>query len=392
MVSVGLDRLVASGFRQLRGQRVGLLCNQASIDANYSHILDHLTKKDSFRLAAVFGPQHGLFGHTQDNMIEWEPSEGARPYRLHSLYGEHREPTPTMLEGLDLFVVDIPDVGARYYTFIWSMFLCMKACVAKGIPMLVLDRPNPINGTTIEGTVLQPEFASFVGLYPLPLRHGMTVGEIARYFKTNAYPDLTLEVVQIEGWNPSHFGDESGATWAMPSPNMPTVDTAIVYPGGCLVEGTNLSEGRGTTRPFEIIGAPYLDGSLLAMKLNGLDLGGVRFRPVQFQPTFQKYAGQLCEGVALHVTNREAFAPVLTFVALFQEVRRLVGDAFEWKQPPYEYEFNTLPIDILAGNNWLRENIDNLSPLEDIQARFQAELKAFHPIREAALLYPRSHS
>ena len=414
----GLDVLIAEDFVRLRGRTIGVLCNQASVASDYSYILDRLLpghQSGAHRIGAVFGPEHGLFGHTQDNMIEWEGAPDARTgLKVFSLYGQHRKPTPEMLAGLDLFVVDIQDVGSRYYTFVWTMAHCVEACADLGIPVMVLDRPNPIGGVQVEGPVLQPGYESFVGLHPVPTRHGMTSGEIARYVRDHVLSRGEVKVVTMPDWDPSLYLDEFLTPWSMPSPNMPTVHTATVYPGGCLLEATNLSEGRGTTRPFEIVGAPFLDGWELARALNALDLPGVTFRPLPFEPTFNKYARQVCEGVFIHVTDRRTFAPVLTYVALLQEVVRQVGLAdpaevaalpateafvaaspettlrqFCWKRPPYEYEFDRQPIDLLAGNAWLGPDISRLTPLTEMRERMGAEVKEFTPIRDSVQLYPR---
>ena len=406
ITATGLDRLAADGFSRLRGKRIGLLCNQASVDCDFRHIVNLLLPLHSsgwLEIAGVFGPQHGPFGHTQDNMIEWEGHRDARTgLTVHSLYGERREPTDAMLAGIDLFVVDVPDVGSRYYTFAWTMALCLGACARLGIPAVVLDRPNPI-GALVEGPVLQAGFESFVGLYRVPTRHGMTIGEVANYVS-----DGGAEVVRLAGWSRTDSFEATGVPWVMPSPNMPTVDTAFVYPGGCLLEGTNLSEGRGTTRPFETVGAPFVDGWRLAESLGRLGLSGVAFRPVQFEPTFNKHAGRICEGVFVHVTDRSRFEPVLTYVAILHEVIRQTGmhviegeqDArfvaasaecnlpgFAWRRPPYEYEYEKLPFDILAGNAWLRSAIEVSTSLPEIRDRMAAECEAFAGTREGALLY-----
>ena len=390
----GLDILAASDFQALAGRSIGLVCNQATIGADHRHILELLLpghRSGKFKIAKVFGPQHGLFGHTQDNMIEWEGTTDPRTGLIvHSLYGEHREPTDEMLSDVELLVVDLPDIGSRYYTFIWTTALCLKRCEALGIPVMVLDRPNPIGGLQVEGTVLDPAYASFVGLYPLPLRHGMTLGEIACYLQHRFFPKVSLEVIQLDGWSRGDYFDDTGLPWAMPSPNMPLLDTALVYPGACLLEGTNISEGRGTTRPFETFGAPYLDGWQFAAALNEIQLPGCRFRAVQFQPTFQKHAGSICEGAFLHVVDRHAFEPALAYVAILQEAVRQSAGAFKWNDPPYEYEVEKLPIDILAGNSWLREGIEGLTLLSEIRQRFLEECHQFEPFRNEALLYRTS--
>jgi uncharacterized protein YbbC (DUF1343 family) len=380
MVLTGLDVLIGKGFETLRGRRIGLLCNQASIARDYRHILEHLLphhRSGFLKIQAVFGPEHGLWGHTQDNMIEWEGEPDPRTgLTIHSLYGEHRKPTPLMLEGIDLFVVDIPDVGTRYYTFIWSMALCMEACAALGIPVLVLDRPNPIGGVAVEGPTLDTTLRSFVGLYPLPIRHGLTPGEVALFVNSLLEVPVNLELECCSGWSREMYFEETELPWAMPSPNMPTPDTALVYPGQCLLEATNLSEGRGTTRPFEIFGAPYLDGWRFSEALNAVGLPGVYFRPVQFEPTFNKHAKTICEGAFVHVTAPGAFQPVLTSIAILQEAARTYPD-FAWKQPPYEYEFDKLPIDILAGREWIRQAIEAAAPLGEVAERMQSEAASF---------------
>ncbi|HMS54187.1 MAG TPA: DUF1343 domain-containing protein [Fimbriimonadaceae bacterium] len=376
MVLAGIDVLQRDGFAPLKGKRVGLLSNAGTIDRSFCHTSDIFGTSPEVNLRALFGPQHGLWGHTQDNMIEWEGTDsGAVP--IYSLYGKHREPTRKMLSGLDALVVDIPDVGARYYTFIWTMALCIKACESLGIEVIVLDRPNPINGVTVEGTLLDEAFSSFVGLYSLPTRHGLTAGDLAKHLVNTRFPMSNLKVIEVEGWDRSLYLDETDYPWAVPSPNMPTVHTAVVYPGQCLLEATNLSEGRGTTRPFETFGAPWLDGWKLAESLNSLGLGGVVFRPVEYQPTFQKHAGQMCQGCFIHVTDRRKFEPVLTTVAILEESLRQDPAMFAWNQPPYEYEFEKLPIDILAGNDWLRPAIESFTPIREIKDRLREECSAF---------------
>jgi uncharacterized protein YbbC (DUF1343 family) len=352
-VVLPVDRLSELWPARLRGRRIGALLHAASADSSWRPTLASLEAMDAtgeIKLAALFGPQHGFETTTQDNMIEWS---GYRHPHLgipvHSLYGEHREPTDAMLEGLEVLFIDLVDVGARYYTFIWTMLLCMQAAAQHGIAVVLADRPNPINGLTIEGQPQQPDHLSFVGLHPLPVRHGKTIGELAQQFRDELVPDVDLTVLPLEGWNRAHYHEETGLPWIMPSPNMPTPDTAVVYPGMCLLEGTNISEGRGTTRPFELFGAPWIDGEKMSAELNSRRLPGIHFRAAAFEPGFQKYAGQICRGSQLHVTNRNEFEPVRTALEILRLVRDTYPRDFSWKQPPYEYEHDKLPIEILCG-------------------------------------------
>lgn len=352
-IALPVDRLLELWPSDLRGARTGAILHAASQTSSLRptlSVLEEIGAAGSLRLSALFGPQHGFEATTQDNMIEWRgychPRLGIP---VHSLYGEHRRPTPDMLDELDVLFLDLVDVGARYYTFIWTMLLCLEAASEKGIPLIVADRPNPIDGVTTEGVPQNPDFLSFVGLHPIPIRHGRTIGELARLFRDERFPAAELVVLEMEGWDRSHFLDETGLPWTMPSPNMPTVDTAVVYPGMCLFEGTNLSEGRGTTRPFELFGAPWIDGYALADELNKRDLGGVIFREVAFEPGFQKFAGEICRGCQIHVTDRRAYSPVQTALTVLQFLKESYPDQFRWKQPPYEYEYEKLPIEILCG-------------------------------------------
>ena len=377
-VNTGLDRLAAEGFARLSGRRVGLLVHPASVDQRLRHAVLLMQEAGLVDLKTLFGPQHGILGQTQDNMIEWEGfTDRGSGLAVHSLYGEHRKPTAAMLEDLDVLVIDLQDVGARYYTFIWTMLLCMEACAEKGIQVVVLDRPNPIGGRRIEGTVLDPQYRSFVGLAPIPMRHGMTAGELAEFFARWLGLDLDLDVVWMEGWKRDMDFAATGLPWVLPSPNMPTVETAWVYPGGCLLEGTTISEGRGTTRPFEIFGAPFVDPDTLAGILTSWNLPGCRIRPLHFEPTFHKFAGEVCGGVQVHVTDTGIFEAVPTYTAAISAIRNLWPDDFGWKQPPYEYETEKLPIDILAGGESWREQVEaGLSPWQ-MKSGWMEQLKAF---------------
>jgi uncharacterized protein YbbC (DUF1343 family) len=351
-VELPLDHLRELWPEKFRGARIGALLHPASVSARFEHASQILERYngDLFRLAAFFGPQHGFLGQTQDNMVEWKSYEHPRlGIPVYSLYGEHREPTVEMLGDLDVFLVDLQDVGARYYTFIWTMYLCMHACEKAGVAVAVLDRPNPINGMTTEGPLLDPNYRSFVGLHPIRVRHGKTIGELAQQFRDEAFPKCRLSILPMKNWEREMWFDQTGLPWVMPSPNMPTLETATVYAGMCLLEATNISEGRGTTRPFEIFGAPFIDAEALCRELNVLRLPGVFFRENYFQPSFHKFAGELCGGAQLHVTDRESFQPFLTGVEIIKRIHKIYHGQFQWKQPPYEYEWKRLPIEILIG-------------------------------------------
>ena len=333
--------------------RVGALLHSASVTAELRptvEVLEEMAAAGCFRLAALFGPQHGFDSTTQDNMIEWSGFQHPRlDVPVFSLYGEVREPTPEMLSRIDVLFVDLVDVGARYYTFIWTLFLCMKACEKAGIPVIVADRPNPLGGLVSEGPPQREDHLSFVGLHPLPNRHAQTIGELAQHFRQEKFPRCELTILPMFGWRREMWFDETGLPWVLPSPNMPTLDAAIVYPGMCLLEGTNLSEARGTTRPFELFGAPWIDGGVLIGKLNALGLPGVHFREVSFEPKFQKHADSVCHGAQIHVLDRDAYLPWKTAMEIIRLTRDLWPDDFGWKPLPYEYEEEKLPIEILLG-------------------------------------------
>jgi uncharacterized protein YbbC (DUF1343 family) len=385
-VVTGLTRLLAS--RKLEGLRVGLVCNPASVDATIAHTSDLLMHAPGITLAALFGPQHGFRADLQDNMIESpHAADAKRRVPVYSLYSETREPTAEMLQGLDVLVVDLQDVGARIYTFVYTMANCLRAAARHHVPVVVCDRPNPIGGTAVEGPMLEPGFESFVGLFPIPMRHGMTIGELAVLFNTHFGIGADLHVMQMEGWSRGMYFDQTGLPWVMPSPNMPTLDTAIVYPGAVLFEGTQLSEGRGTTRPFELLGAPWIDAERFSAELNALDLDGVHFRPVIFEPTFHKHAREACGGCQIHVTDRQAFLPVLASAAVMAAFHRANPGRFAWRQPPYEYEHDKMPIDILAGSPSLREHIEGGTGAREIAASWDASVAAFDSVRRACLLY-----
>ena len=385
-VTLGLTRLVAS--KRLAGLRVGVVANPASVDGEFVHVVDRLRAADGVTLGAIFGPQHGFRSDLQDNMIESPHGhDAARRVPVYSLYSETREPTAEMLAGLDVLVIDLQDIGARIYTYIYTMANCLRACARHGVPVVVCDRPNPIGGVEVEGEALVPGFESFVGQFPIPMRHGMTIGELARLFNEHFAIGAQIEVVTMAGWRRDLFGDDAGARWVMPSPNIPTLDSTIVYPGAVLLEGTTASEGRGTTRPFEIVGAPWVDGEAFAARLTAHGLPGVIFRSLVFEPTFQKHARTSCGGCQMHVIGRRAFRPVVTGVAMIEELRRANPSAFSWRPPPYEYEHRLMPIDILAGSSQLRERIDKGETAEAIAASWHVDEARFRTLRAPYLLY-----
>ena len=341
-----------------------------------------------FDLRALFGPQHGARGEKQDNMIESDHyTDPVTGLPVHSLYGDVRKPTPEMLDGLDAVLFDLQDVGVRVYTFVWTMALAMEACADAGVRFIVLDRPNPIGGLKREGPVLQSGYESFVGLHPLPLRHGLTCGEMARWLNLDRGIACDLDVVRADGWERHMYWADTGLPWVMPSPNLPTPESCLVYPGMVLLEGTNLSEGRGTTRPFELFGTPWLDPAALAARLADARLPGVTFRPCHFEPTFQKHAGTLCGGAQLHVTDPGTFVPVRTAVEILVAAHALAPRDFAWRPPPYEYEETLPPIDILWGNARLREGVQQGESADEILAGVEADLEGFGTRVKRHLLY-----
>ena len=383
---LGSSRLLESG--RLRGKRVGIVANPASIDQQFVHVVDRLAGAEGVTLGAIFGPQHGFNADLQENMIETPHAESrAHRVKVYSLYSETREPTREMLDGLDVLVVDLQDVGTRIYTFIYTMAYCLTGAAKAGIPVIVCDRPNPIGGVAVEGPMLERGFESFVGLYPIPMRHGLTIGELARLFNDAFGLGADLSVEPMSGWSRPAYWDDTDVPWVLPSPNMPTLETAIVYPGQVLFEGTMLSEARGTTRPFELCGAPWLDATTLASRLNARRLPGVAFRPVTFEPTFHKHAKVPCHGIQIHVTDRHTFESVLASTAVLHEMRQMDPAQFAWRPPPYEYEHTLLPIDILAGTATYREDIERGTDPRRMADGWKAAVGEFERMRAQYRLY-----
>ncbi|MCU0241751.1 MAG: DUF1343 domain-containing protein [Vicinamibacteria bacterium] len=371
----------------MAGRRLGLIANPTAVTRDLVPAALLLKRTRGLRLVALFGPEHGLWADAQDLVEVADARDTATGLPIHSLYGQTRVPTRDMLAEVDVLLFDVQDVGSRYYTFIYTMLHAMEACAEHGRSFVVLDRPNPLGGKRIEGHRQDPGYLSFVGLHPLPVCHGMTVGELAQLFRAERKLGLDLDVIRMRGWRRAMTFDQTGLPWVMPSPNMPTLDTAFVYPGGCLIEGTNLSEGRGTTRPFEIVGAPWLDPWTLAAAMERERLSGVRFRPLFFTPTFQKHAGLRCGGVQVHVIDRNAFRPYLTYCLLIAHARHQNPSRFAWRQPPYEYELVKLPIDILSGSAKLRETIDAGRPLRALLRQSRRDEIHFAKRRRPYLLY-----
>ncbi|HXG89569.1 MAG TPA: DUF1343 domain-containing protein [Vicinamibacterales bacterium] len=387
-VKLGSTALIESG--RLRGKRIGLVSNPASVDHHLHHIVDLLLGDRDVDVRALFGPQHGFRSDVQDNMIETPHSEfevARKRVPLYSLYSDTREPTAEMLGDVDTLVVDLQDIGTRIYTYMYTMANCMRAARKHGIKVIVCDRPNPIAGIEVEGITLEPGNESFVGQYPIPTRHGMTIGELATFFNQHFSIGADLEVIPVEGWRRTMHWDETGLPWVMPSPNIPTLESALAFPGTVHIEGTTASEGRGTTRPFELVGAPWVRADNFAAALNARHFPGVFFRPVVFEPTFQKHARVACAGCQIHITDRLAFKPVLTGVAVIEQLRAADPASFGWKKPPYEYEDDKEPIDVIAGSASFRAAIDAGEKAEDIAARWAPTVAAFRKLQRPFLLY-----
>lgn len=387
----GIEVLARSRWAAIRGLQVGLVCNPTAVDRRLRHAADLLAAAHGPRLAALFGPEHGVRGDVQYMAAVEDGRDRATGLPVHSLYGstpESLRPRPSQLEGLDALVFDVQDVGTRFYTYQATMMLCMEAAAAAGIRFVVLDRPNPVGGVEVEGPALRPGFESFCGLHDLAVRHGLTVGELALLFRAERRLDLDLVVVPCEGWRRRRRFGETGLPWVQPSPNMPTPDTALVYPGMCLLEGTNLSEGRGTTRPFHLFGAPWLDGERLAADLAAERLPGVRFRPAGFTPTWDKHAGRSCHGVELHVHDPEAFRPFRTGLACVAVARAQDPDRFAWRSEPYEFVADVPAFDLLCGSGRERAAIEAGAGWRELARGFAAEERAFARRRAPFLLHP----
>src|ERR1035437_3801068 len=385
---LGVERLLTDRLDMVHGQRIGLVCNQASVLPDLRHVADVFEEHARIELTALFWPQHGIGGVVQDNMIETPHTVDERTGKpVYSLYSETREPTEEMLSDVDTIVFDMQDVGCRIYTFIYSMANCMRAAAKFGKRVIVCDRPNPIGGVAVEGNVTETDFTSFVGQFEIPTRHGMTTGELAKMFNEHFGIGCELEIVTMEGWERDFYFERTGLPWVLPSPNIPTVDTAVVFPATVHIEGTELSEGRGTTKVFDINGAPFIAPYVWADELSKFGFAGVAFRPCYFQPTFQKWAGQTCGGVQIHVTDREAFKPVILGIAMVKTAYDLYPDKFQWKQLAYEYVFDKNPFDVVCGTDKIRNAIEGHVSLGEIEDSWASDLKEFIELRSSYLLY-----
>jgi uncharacterized protein YbbC (DUF1343 family) len=386
---LGVERLLSEKVDILKGQRIGLVCNPASVlPDSFAHVADAFEANEAINVTAYFGPQHGIRGDVQYNMIETPHVRDTRTGKMiYSLYSETRIPTEEMCDEIDTFVVDLQDVGCRIYTYTYTMANCMIAAAKYGKKVVVCDRPNPINGIAVEGNVTETEFTSFVGQFELPTRPGMTIGEMAKMFNSHWNINCDLKVVEMTGWKREMWFEETGLPWILPSPNIPTIDTCVVFPATVYLEGTELSEGRGTTKPFELNGAPYIDGKAWVEALTAFNFPGVKFRHAYFEPWFSEFAGETCGGVQIHVTNREAFTPVIVGVAMVKTAYDMYPEHFQWRQNDYEYEFGRNPMDIVCGTDKIRKQIESGVSLNEIEADWATGLSEFKELRKSFLIY-----
>ncbi len=378
-VSPGIEVLLKDDKNVLSGKKVGLITNPTGIDSELTSIVDLLHDDPDIQLTALFGPEHGVRGDAQAGAsVEFYIDEKTG-LPVYSLYGKTKKPTPEMLKDVEVLVFDIQDVGTRFYTYIYTMAYAMEAAKENDIPFIVLDRPNPQGGVSVEGPILEPEFSSFVGMYPIPLKHGMTVGELATLFNKQFKIGADLKVIKMKGWKRDMDYDDTGLPFVLPSPNIPTVSTTFVYPATGLIEGTNVSEGRGTTKPFELIGAPYINSDELAGKLNALRLPGVKFRAASFTPTFSKHAGKLSHGVEIYVSDRKKFKAVPTGLHIIKTIHDLYPNDFEFLQANN--------FSLLIGNGWVKGKIEDGASVNEIMSEYEDDLDAFKKVRKKYLLY-----
>lgn len=388
IVKTGLDNIIGHPPDFLKKKRLGLLANPASVDHEFTHARYLVQRSFKGQLTTLFSPQHGFFADKQDNMIESDHiTDRHLGIPVYSLYGETRKPLEKMFENIDALLVDLQDVGTRVYTFMYTVSYCMEAAKEFGKTVVILDRPNPIGGIRTEGNVLNENVASFVGRYPIPMRHGLTMGELARLFNDHFGIGCDLKVIPMTGWNRGMYYHETGLPWVAPSPNLPSPVSSYVYPGQVIFEGAMISEGRGTTQPFELVGAPYADPDSLLARMNPAHLKGIHLRPVAFEPTSNKWQGQTCRGFQIHIKNLDDYMPYLSSLALLQSFIAEGGKAFAWKEPPYEYEFEKKPIDLILGDTVLRERLEAMDDLTDIMASFTDDLARYTDLSATFHLY-----
>jgi uncharacterized protein YbbC (DUF1343 family) len=384
---LGIDNLIDQKFKQVRGAKVGLCTNISCCDSQLYPAFMRFLEKTNVHLRAIFVPEHGLFGALQDQIKAESFYDRRDKVVVYSVYNDRLIPDRQIQNTIDILVVDLQDIGTRYYTFVWSAILLMEQMARLGKKVVILDRPNPLNGSTVQGPVLEERFISFVGLYPIPIRHGMTIGELCALVCAEMKMNIDLEIIEMKGWRRVQYYDDTGVPWTAPSPNMPSLDTALVYPGMCLLEGTNVSEGRGTTRPFETFGAPWLNPRECARELMRKKMPGVMFRPTYFIPTFNKYCDRLCGGVQMYVTNRKTFNPITAGLEIVKLIKDRYPRAFKWRKPPYEFEKKRLPFDILIGNDWIRKSINARKRVSWMKTQWQRDVQFFKKRRKKYLLY-----
>ena len=386
-VVLGINNLISSRFSPLIDSRIGLCANISSCDSHLRPTLTIFSQVKRIKLKVVFTPEHGLYEALQDQIKAYDYYDKQKKIIIYSLYGQSPIPAADILKNIDILVIDLQDIGTRYYTFVWSAILIIEQMAELKKKIFILDRPNPLNGETVQGPVLEPKFISFVGLYPVPIRHGMTIGELCNLINKELKIGAEIEVIKMKGWSRQYYYPDTGLCWTYPSPNMPSFETAIVYPGMCLLEGTNVSEGRGTTKPFEIFGAPWIDPSTFVETINKKKLPGLNFRPTYFIPTFNKFKNKLCGGAQIYITSKKRFDPVSMGLEIIKTIKNLYPDKFKWRKPPYEFEKHKLPFDILIGNSWIREAIEKNKSITSIKKTWQRDLNKFKKIRKNYLLY-----